>query len=72
MIPENISDTELQKKALEILTKSLGPANTVRFLSMNEQGKQNYTEIKNDLFKNMSAKEVFEEASKFWEKKDRR
>jgi len=67
MITENISDTELRKRALVLLNETLGAANTIRFLSMYNTGKQDYLQIRDELFKDMSAKQVFEEAADFWQ-----
>jgi len=67
MITENISDTELKKRALVLLNETLGAANTIRFLSMYNTGRQEYIEIRDELFKDMSAKQVFEEAADFWQ-----
>jgi hypothetical protein len=69
MITENISDMELKKRALVLLNKTLGAANTIRFLSMYNTGKQDYMEIRDELFKDMSARQVFEEAADFWERR---
>jgi len=66
MITENISDTELKKRAIVLLNETLGAANTIRFLSMYNTGRQDYMEIRNELFKDMSARQVFEEAADFW------
>ena len=71
MNSENISDTELKKKALTLLNKSLGAANTIRFLSLYNMGKQDYMEMRDELFKGMSARQVFNEAADFWEKRHR-
>jgi len=67
MITENISDTELRKRALVLLNETLGAANTIRFLSMYNTGKQDYLQIRDELFKDMRAKQVFEEAADFWQ-----
>lgn len=66
MKSENISDTELKKKALTLLTRNLGAANTIRFLSLYNIGKQDYMEVRKELFKGMSARQVFNEAADFW------
>ena len=71
MIVENISDTELKKRALVLLNETLGAANTIRFLSMYNTGRQEYMEIRDELFKDMSARQVFEEAADFWESRHR-
>ena len=68
MITENISDMELKKRAIILLNEALGAANTIRFLSMYNTGRQDYMEIRDELFKEMSARKVFEEASDFWER----
>jgi len=67
MITENISGTELRKRALVLLNETLGAANTIRFLSMYNTGKQDYLQIRDELFKDMSANQVFEEAADFWQ-----
>ena len=69
MITENISDIELKKKAIVLLNETLGAANTIRFLSMYNTGRQDYMEIKDELFKEMSARKVVEEAVDFWERR---
>jgi hypothetical protein len=69
MIVENISDTDLRKRALLLLNKTLGAANTIRFLSMYNTGKLDYMQIRGDMFKDMSARQVFEEAADFWEQR---
>jgi len=69
-IAEKISDAELKKKALVLLNQKLGPANTVRFLSMYSAGAQDYMAIRDELFKDMSAKQVFEEAAAFWQTRE--
>jgi len=66
MITENISDTELKKRALVLLNETLGAANTIRFLSMYNTGRQEYIKIRDELFKDMTARQVFEEAADFW------
>ena len=70
MIAENITDIDLRKRALVLLNENLGAANTIRFLSMYNTGKLDYMQIREDLFKNMSARQVFEEAAVFWERKE--
>lgn len=69
MITENISDMELKKRAIILLNETLGAANTIRFLSMYNTGRQDYMEIRDELFKEMSARKVFEEAVDFWERR---
>jgi hypothetical protein len=69
MITENISDMELKKRAIVLLNETLGAANTIRFLSMYNTGRQDYMEIRDELFKEMSARHVFEEAADFWERR---
>jgi len=71
MITENISDMELKKRAIVLLNETLGAANTIRFLSMYNTGRQDYMEIRDELFKEMSARKVFEEAADFWERHHR-
>lgn len=70
MIVENISDADLRKRALLLLNENLGAANTVRFLSMYNTGKLNYMQIRDEMFKNMNARQVFEEAADFWKRRE--
>ena len=70
MIAKNISDAELKKRALVLLNETLGPANTISFLSMYNAGTQDYMAIRDELFKNMSARQVFEEAANFWKSRE--
>ena len=70
MKSEHISDTELKIKALAVLNKNLGAANTIRFLSLYNMGKQDYMEMRDELFKGMSARQVFNAAADFWEKRE--
>ena len=69
MITENITDAELKNRALVLLNETLGAANTIRFLSMYNTGRQEYIEIRDELFKDMSARQVFEEAADFWQRR---
>ncbi len=71
MIDKNLSDIDLRKRALVLLNETLGAANTIRFLSMYNTGKQDYMQIKEELFKDKSARQVFEEASDFWERREK-
>jgi hypothetical protein len=70
MITEKLSDAELKRKALVLLNETLGPANTIRFLSLYHEGTQDYMAIRNELFKDMTAKQVFEEAAEFWQDRE--
>ncbi len=70
MTKANISDIELRKRALVLLNETLGAANTIRFLSMYNTGKQDYLQIRDELFKDKTAKQVFEEAEKFWQSRE--
>jgi hypothetical protein len=65
---EEYSDAELRYKALSLLMKQLGAADTLRFLSRYQSHSSNYEEIRNQLFEGITAKSFFEEAKNFWEK----
>jgi hypothetical protein len=71
MIHQNISDTDLKKRALVLLNETLGAANTIRFLSMYNTGKLDYMQIREELFKGLSAKQVYEQAVDFWESRQK-
>jgi hypothetical protein len=59
---ELMSDTELRRKAFNILFKELGEINTVRFLSQIICEKKDYMELQDALFKDMTIDEIYEKA----------
>ena len=63
------SDKELSKVALLVLTQYLGHANTLRFLSLNQASDIDYMTIRHELFEELSAKEVYNNAAEFWQNK---
>ena len=63
-------DNELRKVALMILTQQLGHANTLRFLSLHIDYKEDYRKIREELFKDLSVKEIYENAETFWENRN--
>ncbi|EDN66733.1 hypothetical protein BGP_5922 [Beggiatoa sp. PS] len=64
------SDNELRQVALIILTQHLGHANALRFLSLNQASDVDYMNIRHELFEELSAKEIYNNAAEFWQKRN--
>ena len=64
------SDNELRQVALMTLTQHLGHANTLRFLSLHINSNVDYMNIRDELFKGLSVKDIYENAVSFWENKN--
>jgi hypothetical protein len=68
MQAEIMNDEILCQKALEVLAQHLGHANTLRFLSLRNTGHFNYEKIRNDLFKDLSVDEIYNQAETHFNK----
>jgi hypothetical protein len=66
---KNYSDNELCQEALVILTQHLGPANTLRFLSLSHSDQVDYMVLREQLFEGQSAREVCDNAAAFRQRK---
>jgi hypothetical protein len=50
--------SEITQQAIEVLSKEIGIANTVRFLNQFSTGYGNYTEERESLFKDLTLDEI--------------
>ena len=66
---ELMSDTELRRRAFNILFKELGEINTIRFLSQITYEKKDYMELQDALFKDMTIDEIYEKARDYEKQK---
>lgn len=55
---------EVTRQALEVLTKEIGIADTLRFLNQFTSGYGNYTEEREKLFEGMELNQILEEMKK--------
>ncbi len=60
------SDAELRKDGFLMLIRHFGHSDTLRFLSLQKNDYTDYMTVRDRLFEGMSAREVFENAEKFW------
>ncbi len=61
MITESQSLQEITKKAIKILSKEMGIADTIRFLNQFSSGYGNYTEERGEMFKDLTLDDILEE-----------
>ena len=57
-----IPDDELKRRALEILSQTLGPVAAVRFAAMLEREPTDYVEVSRKLYENETVDSIFERA----------
>jgi len=65
---KEISDIELLISGIEILNKSLGVTNALRFLSLLHNEPTDYVEISKRLYDGQTIEEIFERAKSNWNK----
>jgi len=63
---KEMNDTELIISGIEILNKSLGVANALRFLSLLHNELTDYVEISQRLYDGQTIEEIFERAKTYW------
>jgi hypothetical protein len=63
-----MNDSELIISGIEILNKSLGVTNALRFLSLLHNEPTDYVEISQRLYDGQSLEEIFERAKTNWNK----
>ena len=56
--------SEITREAFEVLTKEIGIANTIRFINQFTTGYGNYTEEREQIFKDMTLDEIIDEIKK--------
>lgn len=66
-----LSDKELIEKGSRALIKELGYSGFLRYIRNFEEGHgEDYLNVQNDIYKDMSLDEVFEKASSNWQDKN--
>jgi hypothetical protein len=65
---KEMNDTELIISGIEILNKSLGVTNALRFLSLLHNEPTDYVEISQRLYDGQTIEEIFERAKNHWNK----
>lgn len=63
------SDTEIQRKGLNILFRELGEADAIRFLSQISYEKRDYLKLQEKLFEGMSVEDIYKKAQEYFKKK---
>jgi hypothetical protein len=61
-----MDDTEIRISGIEALTKALGPAAALRFLTLLHRESTDYVEISRRLYEGQTIEEIFERAKKHW------
>ena len=59
--------SEITKEALEVLSKEIGIANTIRFINQFTIGYGNYTQEREQIFEDMTLDEILNEIKKMRE-----
>ncbi len=57
-----MDEAELRVAGIDILNRALGPAETLRFLSLFRSGPTDYVEVSRRLYDNQSVEEIFKRA----------
>jgi hypothetical protein len=68
---EMASDIEIRKKGLNVLFKSLGEVDAMRFLSQITYEKRDYLKLQDELFEGMSVEDIYKKAKEYSERKQR-
>ena len=63
---KEMDDTEIIISGIEVLNKSLGVTNALRFLSLLHNEPTDYVEISQRLYDGQTIEEVFDRAKKNW------
>lgn len=65
------TDKEILEKGSRALIKELGYSGFLRFIRHSQGlGEENYLKLENEIFKDMSVDEIFDDADKHWRNKD--
>lgn len=67
----NYTDNELRRAAFMVLTEHFGHADTLRFLALqhDDATAADYMELRERLFEGLSARDLFQQASVFWQQR---
>lgn len=63
---QTMNNTQLRVKALSVLKKELGMADTLRFLALMHQNPTDYVEISRQLYEGQKLDEIFTRAKQNW------
>ena len=63
---KEMDDTEIIISGIEVLNKSLGVTNALRFLSLLHNEPTDYVEISQRLYDGQTIEEIFDRAKKNW------
>lgn len=66
---EMVSDTEIRKKGMSVLFKTLGEVDAIRFLSQISPEKRDYLKLQDKLFEGMSVEDIYKKAKEYSERK---
>ena len=66
---EMASDIEIRKKGLNVLFKSLGEVDAMRFLSQITYEKRDYLKFQDKLFEGLSVKDIYKKAKEYSKRK---
>lgn len=64
-----VSDLEIRQKGLNILFKSLGEVDAMRFLSQITYEKRDYLKLQDEMFEGMSVDEIYKKTKEYSENK---
>ena len=62
------SEMDLREDGFMVLIRSLGYADTLRFLTQLSPGQGDYLEWQDQIFRDASVDEIYEQARKHWER----
>jgi len=63
---KEMNDTEIIINGIEVLNKTLGITNALRFISLMHNEPTNYVEISQRLYDGQTIEEIFDRAKKNW------
>lgn len=66
---EMASDTEIRKKGMNALFKTLGEVDAIRFLSQISSEKRDYLRLQDKLFEGLSVEDIYKKAKEYSERK---
>ncbi|MEQ8223077.1 MAG: hypothetical protein ABRQ37_12295 [Candidatus Eremiobacterota bacterium] len=62
------NDKEIMEKGARALIKELGYSGFLRFIRFMDYGGEDYLKIQDEIYKDMSLEQIYEEAKDHWEK----
>jgi hypothetical protein len=64
---KTVPDSEIIEKGARALINELGYTGYIKFMRMFEHGNGNYLNVQDEIFKNMSIREISDSAMKHWD-----